>query len=80
MLHGTSSGSTGAALVIPDDVEEVARGFHLLVRLAREAGADWHPDGERLALLWVLQQRQAFTYVSIVSGFAQRAMARVNLD
>ncbi|MGU7735502.1 hypothetical protein ACV2XP_24405, partial [Escherichia coli] len=39
-----------------------------------------HPDGERLALLWVLQQRQAFTYVSIVSGFAQRAMARVNLD
>lgn len=80
MLHGTSSGSTGAALVIPDDVEEVARGFHLLVRLAREAGADWHPDGERLALMWVLQQRQAFTYVSIVSGFAQRAMARVNLD
>lgn len=80
MLHGTSSGSTGAALVIPDDVEEVARGFHSLVRLAREAGADWHPDGERLALMWVLQQRQAFTYVSIVSGFAQRAMARVNLD
>lgn len=80
MLHGTSSGSTGAALVIPDDVEEVARGFHLLVRLAREAGADWHPEGERLALMWVLQQRQAFTYVSIVSGFAQRAMARVNLD
>lgn len=80
MLHGTSSGSTGAALVIPDDVEEVARGFHLLVRLVREAGVDWKPDAERLALMWVLQQRQAFTYVSIVSGFAQRAMARVNLD
>ena len=80
MLHGTSSGSTGAALVIPDDVEEVARGFHLLVRLVREAGVEWEPDAERLALVWVLQQRQAFTYVSIVSGFAQRAMARVNLN
>ncbi len=80
MLHGTSSGSTGAALVIPDDVEEVARGFHLLVDLARRAGAAWTPDAERLALVWVLQQRQAFTYVSLISGFAHRAMARVNLD
>ncbi|WP_295839766.1 AMP-binding protein [uncultured Microbacterium sp.] len=80
MLHGTSSGSTGAALVIPDDVEEVARGFHLLVDLARRAGATWTPDAERLALVWVLQQRQAFTYVSLISGFAHRAMARVNLD
>ncbi len=80
MLHGTSSGSTGAALVIPDDVEEVARGFHLLVDLARRAGVEWTPDAERLALVWVLQQRQAFTYVSLISGFAHRAMARVNLD
>ena len=80
MLNGTSSGSTGAALVIPDDVEEVARGFHLLVELARCAGVDWRPDAERLALVWVLQQRQAFTYVSLISGFAHRAMARVNLD
>jgi phenylacetate-CoA ligase len=79
MLHGTSSGSTGAALVLPDDVEEVARGFHLLVRLADEAGAAWEPDGERMALVWVLQQRQAFTYVSTVSSFGHRAMARVNL-
>jgi len=80
MLHGTSSGSTGAALVIPDDVEEVARGFHLLVDLARRAGVEWTPDAERLALVWVLQQRQAFTYVSLISGFSHRAMARVNLD
>ena len=80
LLHGTSSGSTGAALVIPDDVEEVARGFHLLVDLARRAGVEWTPDAERLALVWVLQQRQAFTYVSLISGFAHRAMARVNLD
>jgi len=79
MLHGSSSGSTGAALLIPDDVEEVARGFHLLVSLAGEAGVRWRPDGERLALVNVVHQRQAFTYVSLVSSFAQRAMARVNL-
>lgn len=79
VLHGTSSGSTGAALVIPDDVEEVARTFHLLVRLAASAGVDWRPDGERLALAQVVHQRQAFSYVSLVSGFELRAMTRVNL-
>lgn len=79
LVHGSSSGSTGAALQIPDDVEEVARGFHLLVALAAGAGVTWEPDGERLALVNVVHQRQAFTYVSIVSAFAQRAMARVNL-
>lgn len=80
MLHGTSSGSTGAALLIPDDVEEVARGFHLMVSLVRGQGIDWSPDGERFALASVVFQRQAFTYVSLVSGFAHRAMARLNLD
>ena len=79
MVHGSSSGSTGAALVIPDDVEEVARGFHLLVQLVREQGITWEPDGERLALTQLVHQRQAFTYVSVISGFEQRAMARVNL-
>lgn len=79
ILHGTSSGSTGAALLIPDDVEEVARGFHLLVRLVAEQGIVWQPDGERMALAHLVHQRQAFTYVSIVSGFGQRAMARINL-
>ncbi|MCR2783744.1 MULTISPECIES: AMP-binding protein [unclassified Microbacterium] len=79
LLHGTSSGSTGAALNIPDDVEEVARGFHHLVALVQGAGVAWHPDGERLALAAVVHQRQAFTYVSLISGFAQRAMARLNL-
>lgn len=80
MLHGTSSGSTGAALLIPDDVEEVARGFHLMVSLVRAQGIDWSPDGERFAVASVVFQRQAFTYVSLVSGFAHRAMARLNLD
>ncbi|MDW4571700.1 AMP-binding protein [Microbacterium sp. M3] len=79
ILHGTSSGSTGAALLIPDDVEEVARGFHHLVRLVAGERIVWQPDGERLALAHLVHQRQAFTYVSLVSGFGQRAMARVNL-
>ena len=79
MVHGTSSGSTGAALLIPDDVEEVARGFHDLVAQVHDAGVGWAPDGERLALAHLVHQRDAFTYVSLVSGFGQRAMARVNL-
>ncbi|CAN7191687.1 AMP-binding protein [Microbacterium foliorum] len=79
MLHGTSSGSTGAALLIPDDVEEVARGFHLLVALAASAGATVTADGERVAVANLVFQRQAFTYVSMISSFAHRAMARLNL-
>ncbi|WP_300265624.1 AMP-binding protein [Microbacterium sp.] len=79
MLHGTSSGSTGAALLIPDDVEEVARGFHLLVALAASAGVSVEPAGERLAVANLVFQRQAFTYVSVISSFAHRAMARLNL-
>lgn len=79
MLHGTSSGSTGAALLIPDDVEEVARGFHLLRRLAAAAGASVGEDGERLAVANLVFQRQAFTYVSVISSFGHRAMARLNL-
>lgn len=79
VLHGTSSGSTGAALVIPDDVEEVARSFHFLVELVRDAGVAWEPDGERLALAHVVHQRQAFTYVSVISGFGGRTMVRANL-
>nr|WP_201471284.1 CoF synthetase [Microbacterium hydrocarbonoxydans] len=79
MLHGTSSGSTGAALLIPDDVEEVARGFHLLVALAASAGAAVTAGGERMGVANLVFQRQAFTYVSVVSSFEQRAMARLNL-
>lgn len=79
MLHGTSSGSTGAALLIPDDVEEVARGFHLLRALAAQQGATISDDGERMAVANLVFQRQAFTYVSVISSFAHRAMARLNL-
>ncbi|MFF7293056.1 AMP-binding protein [Microbacterium sp. NPDC008134] len=79
MLHGTSSGSTGAALLIPDDVEEVARGFHLLRALAADAGVTVGEGGERMAVANLVFQRQAFTYVSVISSFGQCAMARLNL-
>lgn len=80
MVHGTSSGSTGHALQIPDDIEDVARTFHLLRRLLGAAGVGWEPDPARMALLHTVRQRQAFTYAGIVSSFGEATMARVNLD
>jgi phenylacetate-CoA ligase len=79
MVEGSSSGTTGRALQIPDDVEEVARTFHLLVSLVAEHGIDWQPDPERMALAYVVHQRQAFTYTSSISSFGQAVMARINL-
>lgn len=79
MVHGTSSGSTGRALLIPDHVEEVARTFHLYVSLVRDLGIDWRPDPSRMALAHVVHQRQAFTYASVLSGFGQATTARINL-
>ena len=79
LVHGSSSGSTGAALTIPDDIEEVARSFHLLVDLVRAHGVDWRPDRARMALVNLVMQHQAFTYASVVSGFGQSSMARINL-
>ena len=80
MVTGSSSGTTGAALMIPDDVEDVARTFWLLVRLLAEHGIAWAPDPDRLALAYLVWQRQAFTYTSLVPGFGDAAMARLNLD
>ena len=79
LLHGSSSGSTGAALMTPDDVEEVARSFHLLVDLVRAEGIDWQPVVNRMALVNLVLQHQAFTYASVISGFDQTTMARINL-
>lgn len=76
MLHGTSSGSTGAALVMPDDPDELARGFHWLRGLV---GAHWEPVEHRIALVQTVFQRQAFTYTSVVPGFGEALMARLNL-
>ncbi|MFW0794342.1 CoF synthetase [Gordonia sp. CPCC 205515] len=80
LLHGTSSGSTGHALAIPDDIEDTARTFWFMVRLARNLGVDWRPDPTRMALAHIVAQRQAFTYASILSAFDQMTMARLNLD
>ncbi len=79
MVHGTSSGATGHALWIPDHVEEVARTFWLVVELVRAQGVDWQPDERRMALAYVVNQRQAYTYASSVPGFGGATMARVNL-
>lgn len=79
MVQGTSSGSTGAALTIPDDIEDVARTFWLLVDLLGRLGVVWRPDPSRLALAYAVHQRQAYTYASITPGFGDAPMARVNL-
>ncbi|MFE7224750.1 hypothetical protein ACFU7D_08210 [Nocardioides sp. NPDC057577] len=79
MLHGTSSGSTGAALVMPDDPDELARGFHWLRDLIAGLTGGWAPDPERFAVVQVVWQRQAFTYVSVAPGFGESLVARVNL-
>lgn len=79
MVHGTSSGSTGHALVIPDHLEEVVRGFHLLVSLVEAQGVRWRPDPDRLAVAHVVAQRQAFTYASALPAFGDTVMARLNL-
>jgi phenylacetate-CoA ligase len=76
VLHGTSSGSTGAALVVPDDPDELARGFHWMRELV---GKHWEPEPPRLAVAQVVFQRQAFTYASVVPGFGEALMARLNL-
>ncbi|RKR73828.1 CoF synthetase [Frondihabitans australicus] len=79
MIHGSSSGTSGSALLIPDHVEDVARTFHLIVSLVRGAGRDWRPDPRRMALAQLVHQRQAFTYASLLSSFEFATMARVNL-
>ncbi len=79
LIAGTSSGATGNALVIPDDVEDVARTFWMLHRLLEAAGVRWHAGRGRLALAYVVKQRQVFTYASSIPGFDGGVMARVNL-
>ena len=80
LVQGTSSGSTGHALLIPDDLEDVARTLTLLRGLVAEAGVAWRPDASRLALAYVVRQRRAFTYASTLSTFDEALMARLNLD
>ncbi|WP_454041034.1 AMP-binding protein [Cellulosimicrobium sp. Marseille-Q8652] len=86
VLEGTSSGSTGAAVRIPLHPVAVAADLVLLQHLVADAGATWEPAPGRLGLMNLLDQRQAFTYASAMTGFrrgpgvAAPSMARVNLD
>ena len=64
--------------VLPDEVK-IARTFWMLVDLVRAQGVDWRPDAARMALAYVVNQRQAYTYASSVPGFGGAVMARVNL-
>ena len=52
----------------------------LLVALLASRGVDWSPDPDRLALALLVWQRQAFSYASLIPGFGDAAMARLNLD
>lgn len=85
VLEGSSSGHTGAALLVPLHPRSVAADLVLLQRLIADAGADWRPDPGRLGLANVVDQRASFTYVSAMTGFRRPdgvpapVMARVNL-
>lgn len=92
VLEGTSSGSTGAALNVPLHPVSVAADVLLIEHLLAGAGVRWCPEPGRLALLNLVDQEHAFTYVSAITALARgrragdgdgRAappmMARVNL-
>jgi phenylacetate-CoA ligase len=86
VLHGTSSGSTGSALLVPLHPRSVAADLLLVHALVEHAGVTWASEEKRLGLVNLVDQRAAFTYVSAMSAFPRRAgapvplMARVNLD
>lgn len=80
VVQGTSSGSSGAALVVPLDPVEISREVVLLERLVADAGAPWPRDPDRVGLLSVVDQQQAFTYASVLTSRGEQRMARVNLD
>lgn len=86
VLEGSSSGSTGAALVVPLHPRTVASDLLVVHALVEAAGISWARDPGMLALANVVDQRAAFTYVSALSAFPRAdgvpapLMARVNLD
>ncbi len=85
VLEGSSSGHTGAALLVPLHPVSVAADLVLLQHLVAAGGGDWRPDPARLGLANVVDQRASFTYVSAMTAFGRGpddpapVMARVNL-
>lgn len=79
MVQGSSSGSSGHALSIPDDLEDVARTFWTVVDLLAAHGTRWTPDGGRLGLVNLVAQRQAYTYAGLLPVPGAATMARINL-
>lgn len=79
LFQGTSSGSTGSALVIPLHPVSTATELMLLRYLLAQQGVAWTLDPERLGLLAVVDQHHAYTYASVMSALGDAAMARVNL-
>ncbi|TDE88891.1 AMP-dependent synthetase [Occultella glacieicola] len=79
VLVGTSSGSTGAALVLPQHARTIGSDLVQLRRLVALTGTHWAPEPERLAVLSVVSQETAFTYASLLSAFDLAGLARINL-
>ena len=83
VLEGSSSGHTGAALLVPLHPVSIAADLRTIHHLVTTCGVSWTSDAERLALALVVDQRHAFTYASAMQAFpggAAPLMARVNLD
>lgn len=79
VLEGSSSGSTGAALVVPLHPLSTAAEVLYLTDLAAQAGVTWTSDPGRVCLLNVVDQRTAFTYASALTTKGGAPMARVNV-
>ncbi|GAB3587338.1 AMP-binding protein [Calidifontibacter terrae] len=79
VVQGTSSGSTGSALVIPWHPLDISKDLPLLEHLLGWAGVAWPRDEQRVGLLSVVNQEQAFTYASAMTWRDEQLMGRVNL-
>lgn len=79
VLEGSSSGSTGSALVIPLHPLSTAAEVVYLTDLAAQAGVTWAYEPGRVCLLNVVDQRTAFTYASALTTKGGAPMARVNV-
>ena len=86
IIEGTSSGASGAALMVPLHPVTLASDVLLIRALIAETGTLWEADPSRFGLTLVTNQRAVFTYVSALTalprpeGLAVPLMARINLD